>query len=119
MSFTQAGVNDYNFSEVTESDKQILVTNGLGRTAKYAELVYLGGYFGEVREYAGIANSETGRININSERLIRTKQVKATTTFTVGQPVYFLSGGSSPFLIQDKILSLVIYLLLKLIIPLF
>jgi hypothetical protein len=95
MSFTQAGVNDYNFSEVTESDKQVLVTNGLGRTAKYAELVYLGGYFGEVKEYSGIANAGTGRININSERLIRTKQVKATTTFTVGQPVYFLSGGSS------------------------
>lgn len=95
MAFTQAAVNDYNFSEVTESDKQILVTNGLGRTAKYAELVNLGGYFGEVREYGGIANAATGRINVNSERTIRTRQVEATTTFTVGSKVYFLSGGSS------------------------
>jgi len=95
MAFTQAAVNDYNFSEVTESDKQITVTNSLGRTAKYAELVNLGGYFGEVREFAGIANGATGRINVNSERTIRTQQVEATTTFTVGSKVYFLSGGSS------------------------
>jgi len=95
MAFTQAAVNDYNFSEVTESDKQITVTNNLGRTAKYAELVNLGGYFGEVREFAGIANAATGKININPDRTIRTQQVKATTTFTVGSKVYFLSGGSS------------------------
>ena len=95
MAFIQAAVNDYNFSEITESDKQVLVTNNLGRTAKYGELVYLGGYFGEVREYNGIANAASGRININADRIIRTQQVKDTTTFTVGQPVYFLSGGSS------------------------
>ena len=95
MAFTQAAVNDYNFSEVTESDKQVLVTNNLGRTAKYGELVYLDGYFGEVREYGGIANAATGRININAERIIRTQQVKATDTFTKGSTMWFLSGGSS------------------------
>lgn len=95
MAFTQAAVNDYNFSEVTESDKQVLVTNNLGRTAKYAELVYLDGYFGEVREFAGIANGATGRININAERIIRTQQVKATDTFTKGNVMWFVSGGSS------------------------
>lgn len=95
MSFTQAGVNDYNFSEVTESDKQVLVTNNLGRTAKYGELVYLDGYFGEVREYGGIANGATGRININADRIIRTQQVEATDTFTKGSTLWFVSGGSS------------------------
>ena len=94
MAFTQAAVNDYNFSETTESDCQIKVTNSLGRTAKYAEIVNLGGYFGEVREFAGIANGATGKINIYPDRKIRTQQIEATTTFTVGSKVYFLSGGS-------------------------
>lgn len=95
MSFMQADINEYNFSEVTESDKQVLVTNNLGRAVLQFELVYLDGYFGEVRDYGGIANGATGYININADRKIRTEQVEATTTFTVGSPVYFVSGGSS------------------------
>jgi hypothetical protein len=95
MSFTQADVNEYNFSEVKSNDKQALVTNNLGRTALQYELVYLGGFFGEVLEYGGIANSETGYINFDSDRVIRTQQIEATTTFTVGSKVYFVPGGSS------------------------
>lgn len=95
MAFTQAVENTHEFSEVTESDDQILVTNGLGRTVNPFELVLIGKYFGEVREYGGIANAATGRININSDRIIRTKQIEATTTFTVGNVVYFVPGGSS------------------------
>lgn len=95
MSFTQAEVNEYNFTELTESDKQILVTNNLGRDVVFGEIVYLDGYFGEVREYGGIADGETGYININSERTVRTEQVEATDTFTVGNVLHFAPGGSS------------------------
>ena len=95
MAFTQADVNEYNFSEVKSNDKQVLVTNNLGRTALQYELVYLGGYFGEVLEYGGIANGATGYINIDCDRIIRTQQIEATDTFTVGNPLYFAPGGSS------------------------
>lgn len=94
MAFTEYNVNSYSFSENTESDVQVLVTNNLGRAVLDREIVNLDGYIGEVVEYGGIANSATGRININHERTIRTAQMTATDTFVVGQPVYFLSGGS-------------------------
>ena len=94
MSFTEVLPNENNFSEVTLSDKQPLVTNNLGRDAAPFELVYLGGYFGEIREYEGIVNGEDGRINIDSDRTIRTKQVEATDTFTVGNVIWFKSGGA-------------------------
>jgi hypothetical protein len=88
-------VNDYDFSEVTSSDKHVLVTNNLGRTAEYAELVYLDGYFGEIVDTAGIANGATGYINIDADRRVRTKQVEATDTFTKGNTLWFVSGGAS------------------------
>jgi hypothetical protein len=95
MAFTEYNENSYDFSEITENDKQILVTNNLGRTALAREIVYLDGYIGEVMEYGGIADSATGRINIDPERTVRTAQMEATDTFVSGQNVYFLSGGSS------------------------
>ena len=94
MAFTQADVNTNDFSEVTESDNQILVTNNLGRAIDYAELVYLDGYFGECREYGGIAIGGTGYIKIASDRKIRTKQIEATDTFPAGNTLWFVSGGS-------------------------
>ena len=94
MSFTEYTENEYNFSETTEKDEQILVANGLGRTVLSREIVSLDGYVGEVMEYGGIADSSSGRININHRRKIRTAQMKSTDTFVVGQPVFFLSGGS-------------------------
>lgn len=94
MAYTEVKSNAYNFSEVSESDKQVLVTNNLGRTALYGEFVYLDGYFGEVREYGGIASGSTGHININFERRVRTQQVEATDTFTKGNTLWFVSGGA-------------------------
>lgn len=94
MSMTGYDVNEYDFSEVTINDKQPLVTNNLGRDVLDKELVYLGGYFGEVCEYGGIANGATGRINIDGDRIIRTAQIEATDTFTAGNTLYFVSGGS-------------------------
>jgi len=94
MSFTEVKPNLYNFSEVSESDKQVLVTNNLGRDVVYGEFVYLDGYFGEVREYGGIVNGATGYININADRKIRTEQVEATDAFTAGSTLWFVSGGS-------------------------
>jgi hypothetical protein len=95
MAFTEYNENSYDFSEITENDTQVLVTNNLGRAATQREIVYLDGYIGEVMEYDGIANAATGRINIDPERTVRTAQMEATDTFVVGQIVYFLSGGSS------------------------
>ena len=86
--------NVYAFSELTLSDKQPLITNALGRTALLAELVYIDGYFGDVTEQDGIADSAQGRINIDSDRTIRTQQVEATDTFTVGNTLWFLAGGA-------------------------
>ena len=94
MGFIQAEVNEYNMSEIKSNDKQPLVTNNLGRTVLQYEFVYLDGYFGEVLEYGGIANGATGRINIDGEREVRTEQVEATDTFTAGNTLWFVSGGS-------------------------
>lgn len=94
MSMTAYGVNDYNFSEITLNDTQPLVTNNLGRDVTEKELVYLGGYFGEVCEAGGIANGATGRINIDGNRIIRTAQIEETDTFTVGNALWFVSGGA-------------------------
>ena len=91
---TPVPVNAYDFSELTLNDKQPLITNGLGRTALLAELVYQGGYFGDVTEQDGIADSAQGRINIDSDRTIRTEQIEATDTFTIGNTLWFVSGGA-------------------------
>lgn len=95
MSITGVGVNDYNFSEVEINSFHVPVTNNLGRDATEKELVYLDYWFGEVCEYGGIANGAAGRINIDHNRIIRTAQIETTDTFTVGNTVYFLAGGSS------------------------
>lgn len=95
MSFEEVKPNENNMSEVTLSDKQPLVTNNLGRLAEPFEFVLLDGYFGEVRKYGGIADSATGRINIDSDRTVRTEQIESTDTFTVGNILYYTPGGSS------------------------
>ena len=88
---------DYNFDlAVREVGNQAVVTNNLGRTAIYGEIVYLDGIYGIVMDHDGIANSATGRIQIlDSDTVISTAQINATTTFVVGQPVYFKAGGSA------------------------
>ncbi|KKM25195.1 hypothetical protein LCGC14_1597470 [marine sediment metagenome] len=91
---TPVPVNDFDFSEVSVNDKTPLITNNLGRAVTVAELVYLGGYFGDVIEQDGIANSADGRINIDSDRIIRTEQIEVTDTFTVGNTIWFVSGGA-------------------------
>ena len=95
MTFIEAKINEYDFSEVTENDVQVSVVNNLGRDALAREIVHLDGYFGEIMEYAGIVDAASGRININHRRTIRTAQIETTDTFVIGQIVFFLSGGSS------------------------
>ena len=87
-------VNVYDFSEVTLSDKQVLVPNAQGRTVLFAELVYLNGYFGDVTDQDGIATGSSGNININSERKIRTEQITITETFVVDATLWFQTGGA-------------------------
>lgn len=88
---------DYNYDlAVREVGKQIVVTNNLGRTALYGEIVYLGGVLGIVMDFAGIANSATGRIApLDSSVEISTSQIEATATFTAGAELLFEGGGSS------------------------
>ncbi len=87
-------VNVYDFSEHTLGDKQILAPNAEGRTVLFAELVYLNGYFGDVTDQAGIVTANSGYININSERIIRTEQITVTETFVVDATLWFKSGGA-------------------------
>lgn len=91
---TPVPVNAFDFSEISSNDKQPLITNNLGRAVTIAELVYLGGYFGDVVDQDGIANAADGRINIDSDRIIRTEQIEATDTFTAGGTLWFVSGGA-------------------------
>lgn len=87
---------DYNYDfQIREDGAQHVVTNNLGRTALFGELVYLGGYFGQVAEFGGIANAATGRIQLLDPSVeVSTAQVEATDTFTVGNDLFFLPGGS-------------------------
>ncbi len=88
---------DYNYDlAIREVGKQVEVINDLGRTALYGEIVYLGGIYGIVMEYAGIANGATGRIAIlDSDIIVSTAQINTASAFVVGQPVYFKAGGTS------------------------
>jgi hypothetical protein len=92
--FTQADENEYDYTEKYSNQKQVKVTNNLGRAAVYGEFVYLGGYFGFVSDFNGIANGAAGYINIDSDREVESKQVEPTDTFTIGSALYFLAGGA-------------------------
>ena len=96
---------DYNFDlAIREVGKQVVVTNILGRTAIYGEIVNLGGMYGIVMEHDGIANGATGRIQIlDSDTVISTAQINKTATFVVGQPIYFLAGSlAAPGTLEDN-----------------
>jgi hypothetical protein len=86
-------VNAYNFSEKT-GDLQPYITNSLGRTVLFAEFIYQNGFFGNVTDQDGIENGSSGYIDINAERIVTTQQIEATDTFTVGNTLWFVSGGS-------------------------
>lgn len=94
MAFTNYDYNyDLKFPEIGD---QVAVTNNLGRTALYGEFVYLGGYFGFVADFAGIASGASGRIGLIDEKMsISTAQIEVTNTLTVGDDLFFVSGGSS------------------------
>lgn len=95
MAFTEYDPANYNFAEREKGGTQRLVTNNLGRAVEKHELVYLGGFFGEVADTAGIANGAAGYIDIAADRIITTEQVEPTDTFTAGNTLYFEGGGSS------------------------
>ena len=93
MAMVDAKVN-FNFEESFVEVDKVLVTNNLGRTAIHLELVALDGYFGEVRDFDGILDGETGYININPRREVRTTQINISDTFVVGGIVHLISDGS-------------------------
>lgn len=88
---------DYNYDlAIREVGEQVVVTNNLGRTALFGEIVYLGGVVGIVMEPDGIANSATGRVApVGPDFEVSSAQVETTDTFTVGNILHFLPGGSS------------------------
>ena len=62
MSMTTHGYN-YDLA-IREVGDQVTVTNDLGRTAMYGEIVLLDGMYGIVTEHDGIADNATGRIYV-------------------------------------------------------
>ena len=64
------------------NQKQVVVENTSG--ADYAEgaLVFEQGWFGNVVEVGGIADGETGLIDINIDREIQTDQIVTSDTLT-------------------------------------
>lgn len=86
----------YNYDlAIREVGDQVTVTNNLGRTAIYGEIVNLNGMYGIVMDPDGIENGATGRMYVlQPDTLISTAQINTGDTFTAGQPVYFLSGGA-------------------------
>ena len=87
----------YNFNlAIREVGEQVTVTNDLGRTALYGEIVLLDGMYGIVMEHDGIANAATGRIYVlQPDTLISTAQINTASTFTAGAAIYFKAGDSS------------------------
>lgn len=85
--------NDFGFSERTVDDFQPYVQNLTSRTVLNEELVYLNGFFGEVKKVDGIANLAWGPVNIFPFRTIQTNQIETTDTFVVAQMVYFFPGS--------------------------
>jgi hypothetical protein len=88
MSMTEAKIN-YNFHENFINIDLRLITNSSGVAYVHMQLVHEDGYFGEVREFDGIANGATGLINIYSKRKITTNQIDLADTFAVGSKLYF------------------------------
>lgn len=88
---------DYNYDlAFREVGDQATVTNNLGRTALYGEIVSLDGMYGIVMDPDGIANGATGRIYVlQPDTLISTAQINAVSTFVAGAAIYFKAGGSS------------------------
>lgn len=90
-------VYDYNFNlSIREVGDQVTVTNDLGRTAIYGEIVLLDGMYGIVMEHDGIADNATGRIYVlQPKTLISTAQINTASTFVAGAAIYFKAGNSS------------------------
>ena len=88
---------DYNYDlSIREVGEQVTVTNNLGRTAIYGEIVKLDGMYGIVMEHDGIADNATGRIYVlQPDTLISTAQITAADTFVAGAAIYFKAGDSS------------------------
>jgi len=101
MAMVDAKVN-CNFEESYVNVNHILVTNGSGRDWSHLELVVVAGLIGEVRDFDGIDNGDTGYINIDPDRIIGTTQINITDTFVVGQVVYL---KTSAVVANDKIRS--------------
>jgi len=101
MAMTEVKNNAYDFSEATDGtglgDMQVLATNTQGRDALPFEILMQSTapfYCGEIREADGIANSASGRVNIEHRRVIRTAQILTTATFADKVEVYFQPGGA-------------------------
>lgn len=82
-------IQNFSFEEARLGVTQVEVTNDLGYAVVHLELVLINGYFGEVRDFDGIADGARGLINLDDEREIRTKQIDTGDTFVLDAPVYF------------------------------
>jgi hypothetical protein len=80
---TEVSVN-HNFTEKKFGEKQVLVTNESTRDWDQYEIVFAGGFIGEVTDFGGIAADESGYINVDPDRVFSTDQVHADDSFTEG-----------------------------------
>jgi len=89
--------HDYNYDlAIREVGDQVTVTNNLGRTALYGEIVLLNGMYGIVMEHDGIADSATGRMYVlQPDTLVSTAQINKNSDFVAGATIYFKAGSSS------------------------
>jgi len=90
-------VYDYNYNlSIREVGDQVTVTNNLGRTAIYGEIVNLNGMYGIVMDPDGIENGATGRMYVlQPDTLISTAQINKNSDFVAGATIYFKAGSSS------------------------
>ncbi len=88
---------DYNYDlAIREVGEQVTVTNDLGRTALYGEIVNLDEMYGIVMEHDGIADGATGRMYVlQPDTLVSTAQINKAGEFVAGATIYFKAGGSS------------------------
>ena len=90
--------NDYNFTEKTVFGEvaAVTLTNATTRTLKFGETVFIDGWIGNVLEQDGIAAAASGRIDVNPNRTISTKQVDVGDTFAAQKnPIFFVPQTNS------------------------
>lgn len=74
----------FNFTEKKLENHHIPVTNETTRTWEFGEIVFFGGWIGNVVNTEGIPPQGHGEIDVNPFRIISTSQTDRASTYTPG-----------------------------------